>query len=215
MTDLNIWLTNTIHRQKSWTWAKTAWSTRLIAGLLAGDLLLLLAHFLLAYGVLLSSHDFFVDVDGGYGEWFQYFKYSGLMVLLVSLFKRPRQPLYLFWGVLFGYFLLDDALRWHEVVGLWLAQTADFPTAFTLRPQDLGELIFAGVSGFGFLTGLVFAYQHSDAAARRFSQKLLLALAGLAFFGVGVDVVQVMSQPAVDHIPSCVNCSSCWKRVAK
>lgn len=201
MTDLNIWLTNTIHRQKWVTWAKMTRATRLMAGLLAGDLLLLLAHFLLAYGVLLSNHDFFVDVDGGYGEWFQYFKYGGLMVLLASLFQRQRQPLYLFWGALFGYFLLDDALRWHELVGLWLAQTADFPAIFTLRPQDLGELIFSGVSGFCFLTALVFAYQHSEAAARRFSQKLLLALAALIFFGVGVDMVQVMSQAAVEPYP--------------
>src|SRR5690606_14579687 len=103
-------------------------------------------------------------------------------------------PLYLFWAALFGFFLLDDSLRWHEVAGLWLAQTADLPALLTLRPQDLGELAFAAVSGLCFLTALVFAYQFSDRAARRFSQKLLLALAGLLFFGVATDVVQVMSQ---------------------
>lgn len=201
MTNLNVWITNSIHRQKSWTWAKTAWPTRLVAGLLAGDVLLLLAHFLVVYGVLLSDHRFFVDVDGGYGEWFQYCKYGGLIVLLASLAKRPSQPLYLFWGALFGFFLLDDSLRWHEVAGLWLAQTADFPSLLTLRPQDLGELAFAAVSGLCLVTALIFAYQHSDASARRFSQKLLLALAGLAFFGVGIDVVQVISQAWVKPYP--------------
>lgn len=199
--DLNIRITNSLHRPKTWIWTTTTRSTRLVAGLLAGDLLLLLAHFLLANGVLLSNHAFFVDVDGGYGEWFQYFKYGGLIVLLAGLAKRPSPPLYLFWAALFGFFLLDDSLRWHEVAGLWLAQTADLPTLLTLRPQDLGELTFAAVGGLGFLTALVFAYQLSDGAARRFSQKLLLALVGLLFFGVGTDVVQVMSQAWVAPYP--------------
>ncbi|MBK8903192.1 MAG: hypothetical protein IPM53_18545 [Anaerolineaceae bacterium] len=201
MTDLNAWITKSIHTQKSWTWAKAAWSTRLIVGLLVGDFLLLLAHFLLAYGLLLSNHDFFVDVDGGYGEWFQYLKYTVLIVLLASLFRRQRGPLYLFWSVLFAHFLLDDALRLHEEVGLWLAETADLPTLLTLRPQDLGEMIFSGVSGLFFLTALVFAYQHSDLDARRFTQKLLLALAALVFFGIVVDMVQVMSEQSVEPYP--------------
>ncbi|MAT95945.1 MAG: hypothetical protein CL608_02160 [Anaerolineaceae bacterium] len=198
MTDLNAWITNSINLQKSWTWAKSTWSTRLIAGLLVGDLLLLLAHFLLAYGLLLSNHDFFVDVDGGYGEWFQYLKYTVLIVLMAGLFRRQRGPLYLFWTALFAYFLLDDALRLHEQVGLWLAETADLPALLTLRPRDLGEMSFSGVSGLFFLTALVLAYQHSDLAARRFTQKLLLALAALIFFGIGVDMVQVMTEELVE-----------------
>ena len=198
MTDLSVRIKKSISLQNSWTWAKDAWSARLIVGLLIGDLLLLLAHFLLAYDLLLTNHDFFVDVDGGYGEWFQYLKFAFLIVLMTGLFRQQREPLYLFWTALFAFFLLDDAWRLHEQVGFWLAKMADFPALLSLRPRDLGELSFSAISGLFFLTALVFAYQHSDLKARQFTRKLLLTLVALAFFGIGVDMVQVMSEELVN-----------------
>ncbi len=197
MINLTDWITNSLGQNETRSaLAKTAvatWSARLMASLLAGDLLLILAHFLLVFTPLLSDGGFYVDRDGGYGEWFQYLKYSGAIVLLLALFKRQRAPLYLFWVALFAYLLLDDSLRLHEVWGLRLAEAANLPAVLTLRARDLGELAFSGVSGLILLTALVFTYQHSRPVARKFTQKLLLALVALAFFGIAVDMVQVMS----------------------
>ena len=197
MINLTDWITNNLDqnkpRQMLWSTAVSSWSTRLMASLLAGDLLLILAHFLLVFTPLLSDGGFYVDRDGGYGEWFQYLKYSGAIVLLLALFKRQRAPLYLFWLVLFVYLLLDDSLRLHEIWGLRLAEAANLPALLTLRARDLGEMAFSGVSGLILLTALFFTYQHSRPVARKFTQKLLLALVALAFFGIGVDMVQVMS----------------------
>lgn len=176
-----------------WRTAVTPWYTHLFAILIAGDAHFLLAHFLLAFSPLLTNGNFYLDVDGGYGEWFQYLKFSAMIGLLASLFRRQRAPLYLFWLALSAYLLLDDALRLHEVAGLWLAETANLPAVTGLRSRDVGELGFSALVGLSLLTLLVLTYQFSRPQARNFSQWLLLALAALAFFGVGVDMLQAMT----------------------
>ncbi|MBK8985151.1 MAG: hypothetical protein IPM39_03575 [Chloroflexi bacterium] len=202
MTNLTTWIT---HKERESAAVKQTavlpWSARLLVALIAGDVLFLLAHFLLVFTPLLTSGSFYLDVDGGYPEWVQYLKFGSLAALMALLFRRQRAPLYLFWLALFAYLLLDDALRLHEVAGLWLAETAVLPPLLTLRPQDLGELGFSAVIGLALLTALVLTYQFSRPQARRFSQGLLLALAALAFFGVAADMVQVMVLPWLRPYP--------------
>jgi hypothetical protein len=196
MTDLTSWMANPFSRWQRGSMGETAvtpHATRLLAILLTGDVLFLLAHFLLVFSPLLTNGRFYLDLDGGYPEWFQYLKFSALIGLMVLLYRRQRAPLYLFWLALFVYLLLDDALRLHEVAGLWLAEAANLPAIFALRPRDVGELSFSALVGLSLLTLLLFTYQFSRPQARRFSQWLLLALLALAFFGVGADMFQAMT----------------------
>lgn len=171
----------------------------LLTTLLIGDALFLLLHLLLVFTPFISDGNFYLDVDGGYGEWFQYLKFGSVIWLLATLIRRQRAPLYVHWLVLFAYFLLDDAFRIHERGGVWLAEVFGLPTFLSLRPQDIGELGVFFFTGLFFLTTLVLAYQLSDHSIRRFSQPLILALLGLLFFGVVVDMRPEMASRPFLH----------------
>lgn len=160
--------------------------------LLAGDALFILLHLALVFTPLAAAKAFYLDVDGGAAEWYQYLKLAGIVWLLATLTRRQRQPLYVVWLALFAFLLLDDALRIHETAGLWLANTAGLPALFGLRPRDVGELLFAGLVALSLLTMLVLAYQVSNGRARRFSLSLILALLALGFVGVGMDMLEQM-----------------------
>jgi hypothetical protein len=112
---------------------------------------------------------------------------------MVAAVPAAARPVVSFLAGLFAYLLLDDALRLHEIGGLWLAETAVLPPFLTYGPQDLGELGFSAAGRSVFADGARLTYQFSRPQARNFSQWLLLALAALAFFGVAADMVQVMT----------------------
>lgn len=172
--------------------AITPWSTRLLLFLLIGDLLFVIVHLILVFTPLSANNAFYLDVDGGYAEWFQYLKLVGIVWLLATLVRGQRQPLYAVWLALFAFLLLDDALRIHETVGLWLANVTGLPPLVGLRPRDLGELLFAGLAALFLLTALVVAYQRSNGRARRFSLSLIAALLALGCVGVGLDMLEQM-----------------------
>ncbi len=161
--------------------------------LLIGDALFILLHLALVFTPLSGGRLFYLDVDGGYAEWYQYLKLTGIVWLLVILAREQRRPLLIVWLALFAFLLLDDALRLHETAGLWLANAVGLPPLIGLRPRDLGELLFVGLVALGLLTALVRAYQDSDGRTRRFSLSLILALLALGVVGVGLDMLGQMA----------------------
>jgi hypothetical protein len=161
--------------------------------LLTGDGLFLLLHLLLVLTPLTADAKFYLNTDGGYAEWFQYIKLGAAVWMLMTLYWRQRSPLHLYWLGLFAYLLGDDALRLHEIGGLWLANLADLPAVLSLRPQDLGELAISSLIGLFLLTTLTLAYRLSDDDSRAFTRWLLLTLLALAIFGIGADMLQEMA----------------------
>lgn len=164
-----------------------------LALLLAGDALFILLHLALVFTPLSAAKMFYLDVDGGVAEWYQYLKLAVIVWLLAALTRQQRQPLYAVWLALFAFLLLDDALRLHETAGLWLANQVGLPPLVGLRPRDLGELLFVGLVALFLLTVLVAAYQHSDGRTRHFSLSLILTLLALGFVGVGMDMLEQMA----------------------
>ncbi|GIK58289.1 MAG: hypothetical protein BroJett015_39520 [Chloroflexota bacterium] len=158
-----------------------------------GDALFILLHLALVFTPLSAAKAFYLDVDGGVAEWYQYLKLALIAWLLAVLARQQRQPLYTVWLALFAFLLLDDALRLHETAGLWLANQTVLPPLVGLRPRDLGELLLTGMVALSLLTALVLAYQASQARARCFSQFLILALLALGIVGVGMDMLEQMA----------------------
>lgn len=175
---------------------QTSWTARLLAFLISLDVIFVGLHMLYTFTPVLQDIGFSLDTDQGYGEVYQYFKWVGIVLMFVALYKNKRAFLYLHWLLLFVYLFLDDSLLIHETAGAWLANLLQLPALYSLQGYDLGELIIAVFAGFFFLTTLFLAYPLSEPAARAVSQNLILMLAGLAFVGVVGDVLHAMAKNA-------------------
>jgi len=164
---------------------------RLLAWLLAGDLVFIVLHGvneLLPVSYPLLS----LNADNGYSEAFQYGKECCIALALLAAGWRRREGLLGAWALLFFYLLYDDALSLHERVGAVLAGQWNYAPAFGLRPQDFGELTVSLAIGAAFLSLLALLYARSGRAARDATKDLLLLLGSLAFFAVAVDMAHVV-----------------------
>lgn len=161
----------------------------LLGLLLAGDLALMALHVFNHFAPGEKNLMLAITVDASYGEAYQYLKELWAALLLALLALRTRQPVYLLWSALFLYLLADDALRFHEQAGLWIAARFELGDAFGLRADDLGELGFlGGLAGIIALAFITTSSRSSPDAAE--ASKTFLALLGLiAFFAVAVDML--------------------------
>ena len=104
-----------------------------------------------------------------------------------------RALIYVIWTVLFAYLLIDDSQQIHETHGLAIADALGFQPAFVLRPRDFGELIVTALAAGPLLgtIGLVYLFA-SRSEERVFTHTMIALLIALAFFGVGVDMLDIM-----------------------
>jgi hypothetical protein len=114
-------------------------------------------------------------------------------LFLTGLWLRTRQHVFLAWSLVFGFVTLDDATRFHERGGLWLAGTFDLVTLPGLRARDTGEIITWSVVGLGLLAPLLWTFRQSGPRERGLGSVFLLLFACLMGFGVVVDMLQVMT----------------------
>lgn len=160
-------------------------------GLLLSDLAFIALH-VVARTAEMTDRMYRLDHDGSYAEWFQYAKETAIVLGLAALASRIRAPLYGAWATLFAYLLLDDHLSLHERGGLLLAQALDLPAAIGLRPQDFGELGVSLAAGTLLLAAVLVAHRRAARLDRQVSSRLVVLLAVLVFFGVGVDMLHIM-----------------------
>jgi hypothetical protein len=166
-------------------------------GLLAADLAFLVGH----VGVKMSwwgeGWKWYLHVDGGYPELFQYLKAFWLAVGCVALAGRGQRWL-IGWAVLFGMILIDDLAQVHERLGLlwggegrWLG----------LRRQDVGELLALGLIGGVAVIGPLLATWLGGPRVRGFARAMLAPLGLLIFSGVVVDFIHehqwIAARPAL------------------
>jgi hypothetical protein len=112
---------------------------------------------------------------------------------MATMFRRVRQVVYIGWVLVFTFLLLDDAFQFHERIGKWLGGRYALSGAFGLRPDDIGELLFASVVG-GITAVLIgFGIWRGDADARVISRNMVFMVVLLAGLGVGVDILHVIA----------------------
>lgn len=156
--------------------------------ILSVDVVLALVHVVVMVGW--NAPDVWrVDMDGSYGEAYQYAKYLWLILLIVAYAKREHEWLLALWVPLIAYFLLDDALLVHERAGFWYASQEG---AFGLGPisaQNVGELAVSALAGVALLGLLALGYARADARTRWIYRVMGVLVAALLVFAVVVDAV--------------------------
>jgi hypothetical protein len=164
----------------------------LLAVLLLTDSILIGAHVWLWYtGQLGAVPQLNIEMQGSVPEYFNYLKWLTCSLACLWLFARRREPLYLAWGALFLYFLVDDAESIRDAAGAWIVSVMDWQPAF-------GEIAVSCIAGAILLTPIAFAYRRASIGTRAFSRLLFPWLIALVVFGVGVDMLHAM----VDHRPT-------------
>ena len=168
--------------------------------LVAVDLLFLAVHAVHVYTPYLPSPLNSLERDRGHAEYFQYVKLYWLVILFAVLALRERALVHGAWAAVFAYLLADDAFSIHETYGARVTDALGLGAPLGLNATDLGELVVTGAAG-GLLLLLVGStYLAADDRALRRSRVVLALLAGLAFFGVVVDMVHsAVRETALAH----------------
>jgi len=112
---------------------------------------------------------------------------------MALMFRRTRAVVYVGWAIVFAFLLLDDAFQIHERFGKWLSQEYSLPVAFGLRPDDIGELLFAAAIGVVTMLLIGVGFWWGDVDARLVSRDMALLVILLAGLGVGMDLLHVIA----------------------
>jgi hypothetical protein len=163
-------------------------STVLLVLLLA-DLAFITVHMFRRLSPYLADPMFDIETDRGYAEMYQYLKYVGMILIFACLCIKGKTLLFLPWALLFAYFVADDALQMHELVGRWIGEMIPFRPPFRLRKDDLGELVVTMTAGLVLMPSFAAAYYFGSRPARKIFHDLFLLMGLLLAFAVGVDMV--------------------------
>ena len=169
----------------------TAWT--LLVLLVAADLAFIVLHVLYIETSLLRGRPFSLEADNGVPEAFQYVKQFWVALCMALMFRRTRAVVYVGWAIVFAFLLLDDAFQIHERFGKWLSQEYSLPVAFGLRPDDIGELLFAAAIGVVTMLLIGVGFWWGDVDARLVSRDMALLVILLAGLGVGMDLLHVIA----------------------
>ena len=167
-------------------------SDRLLLLLVSADIFFILLHIFHFYTPFFALPGYSLFRDRGFSEVYQYVKEYWIALLLLMFAIRSRKLCYLTWSALFGYLLIDDSSGLHERYGGKFAAYFDFHPAFGLRAKDFGELVVTGLASLFFFSFILASYVLSDEKEKRFSRYLAVILFGLGFFGVFMDMVDMM-----------------------
>jgi hypothetical protein len=144
-----------------------------------------------------------IDEDGSFAEITAWVAMTGAAALLVASARRiPRTPILWTWAGLLLLVTADDALRIHETGGRAVVDALGLGPTLGLDAQGWGELVVWGALGLVVLAALVATWWRSGPEARRVSVHLLGVVAVLGVSAVGVDMVAIVVEPAVDGVQS-------------
>lgn len=134
-----------------------------------------------------------VSIDNGIAEHWQYIKWAGLALALAYCAASQRAATYVVWALLFVYLLVDDSQQIHETYGVVIADTLGLRPAFGLRAQDFGELIVTALAAMPLFGAISLVYLFAARTEDRvFTHTMVALFVALAFFGVGIDMLDIM-----------------------
>jgi len=159
--------------------------------LLCADLAFIALHSINTLTPFLNNSLYSLERERSYPEMYQYLKWLWIIILLVYVSILRRSFSYIAWGLVFTYFLCDDALSIHERVGRHVAGSLTLTPPLGLRLQDLGELAVSAAAGMILLSLVIWACLHGSQAFKKMSQDMMLLVLALVFFGVVVDMAHI------------------------
>lgn len=163
---------------------------KLLVLVLVADAAIIVVHLLHAYTPLFADRFYSLTLDRGLAETIRYYKLGLVLLALLALGTSRRSIPHAAWALVVGLMLWDDLFRTRERFAKQTAAWLDLPAPLGLRPQDLGELVLVGLYLAATAVPVVAAYwlgRHD----RRFWWSMVVLLAALFFFSVGVDLVHV------------------------
>lgn len=143
-------------------------------------------------GALSLGNAWRIDHDGSYAEIFGYLKLATIVALLMWMWRRRRQPVYVALAAIFGFALVDDAFQIHERGGLDIEDALALGPLAGLRAQDFGEMIVWTMVGVPMLGVALAAFVRSSPADRAIGLLFMGAVAVLALFAVVTDMAHTM-----------------------
>ncbi len=170
---------------------------RVVVGLLSIDALLLLAPVVAAALVYLGVLDnvprqLRIQPVWGLPSLFIYLKWLLISIFLATAWRSNGEPLLLSLALIFALLLIDDSLELHERLGTVVKDSFGYTPAFGLRGDDLGELTIWAIIGVMAFAVFALGYWRSSPEGRRIGHVFLLGIAGLAAFGIVVDMIGVL-----------------------
>ena len=155
--------------------------------LLCADVLLIIIHLLRWETIYYQTNHFAITREGVIGDLFQYLKEFWLIVLFMYFGIKRANAMLVMWSLIFFYFLADDSLKWHEEMGLVVANMLQLPWMLGLHPEFQGQVVYAFVLAFVFfgVTGLLAFMRGRDAIY--FSVRMFVLLGLLALFAGIID----------------------------
>jgi len=159
--------------------------------LLSADFIFMVMHVYYKLTHDMQCSAFCLTTDRGYAEFFQYLKYSWIIILLVYILLRTNTPRYLSWILLFTFFLLNDAFQLHHLFGSALSRSVSFDPPLDLRKGDIGEFVYFILCGLALMGIIFWTYLRGDENYRKHSIDIGFFVLLVFFFGAVVDIIHV------------------------
>lgn len=160
--------------------------------LLAVDVIFILLHFGSQMTNKLTHIMFAVTRDRNIPEFYQYAKEIIIVGMLIILFFRYKQKVFLFLSFLFGFLFIDDAFQTHEAGGRLFAHVMSSQRFLGLRSNDFGEVIIWSFFAIIFLLCLLSPYCKTILFYQRIVIAYMKWLVLLTFFAGGVDMAHTL-----------------------
>jgi hypothetical protein len=132
---------------------------------------------------------FKIHKDRGYAELFEYAKLFVSSLGLGWLAWRERQLIYSIGSLLLSFLLFDNALRWHEDVGMWGGDAFHLVGAMRGLSGEVVQAVYWGIIGGLFVLAGLMAGRRADGKARYRARQIAWGVGGLALFGIAFDMI--------------------------
>jgi len=165
---------------------------RLLIVILFIDMAFIMLHVLKEITPFIDKNLFSLTADNALPEMYQYIKFCIITVIFLIVYSKSKVFGFLWWALLFFYLLVDDSFSTHEVFGEYISQRLSFSYSLGLRPQDFGELTVTALFVTPLLCAIAYHNYYGKQQFRMISFDITFLIIGLAFFGVGIDMLGIV-----------------------
>jgi hypothetical protein len=142
-----------------------------------------------------------LETEMGIAQFYGWAKAGAAAYFMWLAWRRFRSPTAALWAAALAYLGIDDALRLHERLGGYFADTFAIGEVGPLRGQDVGEVIAYLVILSAALAALLFA-EHRDRGAfpTMLTMTMIPLVGGFVFFAVVLDTIGGSILPSILEI---------------
>ena len=129
-----------------------------------------------------------IGSDRGFPELFQYIKFSWIIILFTIQTYNKKSLQFFIWAIIFAYFLVDDAFRIHENMGILISSRFSMTPQLGLSAQNIGQIIYIALGGTIILLLVYYSIRSASNNDRKIFYNLTFLMLILIFFGFFIDI---------------------------